>query len=211
MNHVNTPTHFAADNPTATTEEPMSMTTITSEKRKVKSEKRIGLFPFGKWVAVAAAGVMLLGAMTQEAKADDNWGFYNDDRSWITFEINGVQSSYSLWNTTCGTLNGAVIGGVAEGGTLKIVNYDTKTWKSSGGNVTGCEYWYKIDGGTAHSMGGGYLNKLNDADTSESVAATIQYADIGSDNWDDIPYYGWSDAWAFYHGSDEIWECEVKS
>ena len=76
MNHVNTPTHFAADNPTATTEEDMNM--FMSEKRKVKSEKRIGFFPFGKWVAVAAlAAGTLLGAMVPEAEAA--WG---DETSW---------------------------------------------------------------------------------------------------------------------------------
>jgi hypothetical protein len=111
-----------------------------------------------RWAAVAAvaAGVWVSGA--REAKGA-NWGFYNDDRSWVVIEVEGNQSPYSLWNTTCGTFNGAFLGGVAQGGSLKIVSYDTKTWKS-GGDVTGCQYWYKIDSGTAVSMGGGYISSL---------------------------------------------------
>ncbi|MBP5787534.1 MAG: hypothetical protein J6Y19_06950, partial [Kiritimatiellae bacterium] len=114
----------------------------------------------GRWAAagVVAGGMLLGSAKVAEAA---NWGFFGDDRSWVTIEVEGKQSSYSLWNGGVGTFDGAVIGGVAQGGSLKIVSYDTKTWKS-GGDVTGCQYWYKIDGeATGHSMGGGWIQNLD--------------------------------------------------
>lgn len=54
-----------------------------------------------------------------------------------------------------------------------------------------------------------YFNlKLNDVDTSESVTARLQYADIGSDDWEDCPMLGESVLTAVFDGDETYWSCE---
>ncbi len=54
-----------------------------------------------------------------------------------------------------------------------------------------------------------YFNlELNDIDTSEPVTAKLQYADIGSEDWEDCPMLGESVLTAVFDGDDTYWSCE---
>ena len=54
-----------------------------------------------------------------------------------------------------------------------------------------------------------YFNlELNDVDTSKPVTAKLQYADIGSEDWEDCPMLGESVLTAEFDGDDTYWSCE---
>ena len=54
-----------------------------------------------------------------------------------------------------------------------------------------------------------YFNlELNDVDTSEPVTAKLQYADIGSEDWEDCPTLGESVLTAVFDGDETYWSCE---
>jgi hypothetical protein len=101
-----------------------------------------------------------------------NWGFYDSDRSWIGihFKTNNVVNTnwYSVWDGGAGTFQNANFGifNTSLGDEIRVVGYDTKTWKSAGGDVTGCEYFYtryqEGNRGTPSftSMGGGWMENL---------------------------------------------------
>ncbi|MCX7003221.1 MAG: hypothetical protein NTV22_08110 [bacterium] len=110
---------------------------------------------------------------TTVAKAA-NWGFWDADRSWIGIhtKISNVivTNWYTLWNAGAGTFVNANLGtfNPSAGDELRIAEYNTKTWKGAGGDVTGCEYLYIYyeDGQrgkpSSTSMGGGWLQDLGD-------------------------------------------------
>lgn len=50
--------------------------------------------------------------------------------------------------------------------------------------------------------------ELNDIDTSEPVTAKLQWADIGSEDWEDCPMLGESVLSAEFDGDDTSWSCE---
>ncbi len=50
--------------------------------------------------------------------------------------------------------------------------------------------------------------ELNDADTSRPVTAKLQYADIGSEDWEDCPMLGESVLTAYFSGDETYWACE---
>lgn len=50
--------------------------------------------------------------------------------------------------------------------------------------------------------------ELNDVDTSKPVTAKLQYADIGSEDWEDCPMLGESVLTAVFSGDDTYWACE---
>ena len=54
-----------------------------------------------------------------------------------------------------------------------------------------------------------YFNlELNDVDTSKPVTAKLQYADIGSEDWEDCPMLGESVLTTEFDGDDTYWSCE---
>lgn len=111
------------------------------------------------------------------------WGMFDSDRSWITINKDGSSSSYTLWNSGTGTFDGANLGSYASGDVLQITAFDVKTWKNSGGDVTGIEYFYKVykQGGSEPSfvsMGGGFLADLGSDNQKWGVtSATIDLLD----------------------------------
>jgi hypothetical protein len=125
------------------------------KRRKIKMKKLL----------VFALVAMVAGA----AMAQDNWGFYNQDRSWIGINANGAATPYGLWlNGATGTaFDGANLGTFDLAlGSLVIASYDAKTWKSAGGDVTGIEYFYSVwetasrSSGQFTSMGGTWIEDL---------------------------------------------------
>ena len=50
--------------------------------------------------------------------------------------------------------------------------------------------------------------EMNDIDTSEPVTAKLQWADIGSEDWEDCPMLGESVLSAQFEGDDTVWSCE---
>jgi hypothetical protein len=97
----------------------------------------------------------------------DNWGFYDLDRSWIGISQTNSSSTnwFSLWNGAAGTFEGAFLGSYSNTMTLQIDAYDTKTWKSAGGDVTGVEYFYRVYAtnaapGSFITLGGGFMQDL---------------------------------------------------
>jgi len=101
------------------------------------------------------------------------WGFWDATRSYVQFhekKSGTVQTNtYSLWDSGTGTYNGHDFGifNIPGGDELVMLLYDTKTWKSDGGNVTGCEYFYtrytnnlRPASPTFTSLGGGWLQDL---------------------------------------------------
>ena len=118
-----------------------------------------------KKLLVFAVAAMVAGA----AMAQDNWGFYDQDRSWIGINANGAATPYGLWlDGAAGTaFDGANLGTFDLAlGSLVIASYDAKTWKSAGGDVTGIEYFYSVwetasgSSGQFTSMGGTWIEDL---------------------------------------------------
>ncbi|MEA3286787.1 MAG: T9SS type A sorting domain-containing protein [Candidatus Marinimicrobia bacterium] len=98
-----------------------------------------------------------------------NWGMFDADRSWITINENGTSNSYTLWNSATGTFDSHGFGTYSSGNTFQITAFDVKTYKNSGSNVTGCEYFYRVykQGSTAPnftSLGGGWLEDISGGD-----------------------------------------------
>ena len=116
--------------------------------------------------AVAALATVLLFSLCAGTALAANWGLFGADQSYVTIEVGGTTTSYSLYDNGVGTFDGADLGTIAEGETLVIAGYDVKTWKDpgNGGDVTGCEYFYVVDDGTPVSMGGDFISPLNGND-----------------------------------------------
>ncbi|QOJ28446.1 MAG: T9SS type A sorting domain-containing protein [Ignavibacteriales bacterium] len=100
------------------------------------------------------------------------WGLFDLDRSWISINFDGSVSAYRMWN-----------GGVANPGfneanlgtftsntqTLAIANWDIKTWRNFGSDVTGVDMKYRVykqgsTPGSYSSTGGGWIQDINSSD-----------------------------------------------
>ncbi|MCX6277932.1 MAG: T9SS type A sorting domain-containing protein [Bacteroidetes bacterium] len=108
--------------------------------------------------------IMFLTASTLFAA---NWGLYDADRSWITLNVKAVSEPYTLWNSGTGSFQNHNFGTFTSDEVFTITAFDVKTWKSSGGNVTGCEYYYIIyqtgarpGSPTFTSLGGDFISDL---------------------------------------------------
>jgi len=131
-----------------------------------------------KHLFAIALCLALLGAAVARAA---NWGFWDDQRSFVGLEIktNAVVLTnwYSLWsgavllnppftNKVIGVAGPLATFNPGAGDSLRILAYDTKTWKTTGGDVSACEYFYAryADGNrgtpTFTSIGGGWLEDL---------------------------------------------------
>ncbi|MDN5328261.1 MAG: hypothetical protein PWP35_48 [Bacteroidales bacterium] len=110
-----------------------------------------------------------LGIFVPFAIMAQQWGFWDNDRSYIWFQENANVNTYSIWNGAPGTFHNHNFGTLSYGDVLTINGYDTKTWKNegAGGDVTGCEYFYTIyptgnrpPSPVFISMGGGWIENL---------------------------------------------------
>lgn len=72
------------------------------------------------------------------------WGLYESDRSWIGFNIKGTNQYYRVWNSGAGNIQNLEFGFFTSSDVLNLISYDIKTWKNSGGNVTGGSFYYTI-------------------------------------------------------------------
>lgn len=99
-----------------------------------------------------------------------NWGMWDAYRSYIIFTVKTETGfTKSLWNNGAGEFQNFDFGTFTSSETFQITGYDVKTWKSSGGDVTGCEYFYVIyptgqrpSSPTFSSLGGKWLENLGD-------------------------------------------------
>jgi hypothetical protein len=74
-----------------------------------------------------------------------NWGMWSATRSYIVFTVKSTTGvTKSLWDNSVGNFQNTDFGEFTSSETFKITGFDVKTWKSSGGDVTGCEYFYTI-------------------------------------------------------------------
>ena len=77
------------------------------------------------------------------------WGLFDADRSYIVLNVNGNSTTKTVWNSGAGTpatnfFNGADFGTFNIGQTFQLNAYDIKTWKNSGGDVTGGKFYYIV-------------------------------------------------------------------
>lgn len=72
------------------------------------------------------------------------WGLFGDDRSWIGFNKKGTNENYRVWNNGTGNIQNTELGFFTGSDVLNLVSYDIKTWKNSGGDVTGGTFYYTI-------------------------------------------------------------------
>jgi hypothetical protein len=93
----------------------------------------------------------------------DSWGYYGVDRSWIGIDAGEGPTPYSLDGSGSPAFQGADLGEIAQGDSLTIVSYDTKTWKN-GADISACQYFYKINDGEDVSMGGRWMADLGGND-----------------------------------------------
>ena len=101
----------------------------------------------------------------------DNWGYWNDNRSYIQIDFNGSKTFFYLYqgthNSGLSAFNGANLGAfTSTTQTLEISAWDIKTWKTSGGDVTAAKLFYRIykQGATPGSFidgGGGWLENID--------------------------------------------------
>ncbi len=89
-----------------------------------------------KKILLAIAAVALL-ATASKTFAQDQWGLWDGDRSWIGLNQNGTTNYWSVWNAGTGTFDNTALGTYSNSSTLNINAYDVKTWKGGTGDVTG--------------------------------------------------------------------------
>lgn len=72
------------------------------------------------------------------------WDLYDADRSWIGINAKGTTSYYRVWNSGAGNFQNLDMGTFTGADVLNLVAYDIKSWKQSGGDVTGGQLYYTI-------------------------------------------------------------------
>ena len=72
------------------------------------------------------------------------WGLFEADRSWIGFNVKGNDEFFRVWDNGTGNIQNHDFGFFDPGDNLTLIAYDVKTWKNSGGNVTGGNFYYTI-------------------------------------------------------------------
>lgn len=133
-----------------------------------------------------------------------DWGFWDATRSYVQFHEKQsgvtVTNTYSLWDSGTGTFDGHDFGtfNPVTGDELVMLLYDTKTWKNSGGDVTGCTYFvttYEKDNRGAPTwtnLGGGWLEDI-DASGNQKWGVASMEVDIlalASDITNKVEIYG---------------------
>jgi hypothetical protein len=72
------------------------------------------------------------------------WGLFDASRSSISFGVNNVDEDFTVWNSGTGTINDNDFGTFTDVDELLIKDFDIKTWKSSGADVTGGSFYYTV-------------------------------------------------------------------
>lgn len=72
------------------------------------------------------------------------WSLFTTGRSNIGFNLKGTPSSYTVWNNVTGTIQNADLGTFVGSDVLSLTSYDIRSWKASGGDVTGGTFYYTI-------------------------------------------------------------------
>lgn len=73
-----------------------------------------------------------------------DWGYYDAFRSYIGIEKNSAgATTYTVWNSGAGS-EGTTVTEINVSDQLKITFYDVKTYKNTGGDVTGGTFYYTI-------------------------------------------------------------------
>ena len=93
----------------------------------------------------------------------DSWGYWDTDRIWISIDTGAGPVAYNLDGSASPSFQGADLGEIPAGGFLIIATYDTKTWKNNA-DISGCEYFFKLDDGQDFSIGGGWMADLSWSD-----------------------------------------------
>lgn len=72
------------------------------------------------------------------------WGLYNADRSWIGLNIKGNVQYFKVWDNGTGPIHEMDLGTFIGDDKLELYGFDIKTWKKSGGDVTGGKFYYRV-------------------------------------------------------------------
>jgi len=72
------------------------------------------------------------------------WSLFTTGRSNISFSKNGTPASFTVWDNASGTIHNADLGTYTGSDVLTLTGYDIRTWKASGGDVTGGTFYYTI-------------------------------------------------------------------
>jgi len=72
------------------------------------------------------------------------WGLWEAERSYVSFQMNNTQNDFTVWNNGTGNIQYADLGTFTEDDTLLLTGYDIKTWKGSGGEISGGQFHYTI-------------------------------------------------------------------
>ena len=75
------------------------------------------------------------------------WRFWDEPRSSVYFNVNGVQEGYSLWSGGVGNFQNHDFGAFQLTDTFLLFEYGTRAWEDNGSDVTGAEYFYTIYSG----------------------------------------------------------------
>lgn len=73
-----------------------------------------------------------------------DWGLWDADRSYITFNVKGSTVTKTVWYSGAGNYQNFDFGTFLTGDIFQLTAYDIKTWKNSGGDVTGGTFYYVI-------------------------------------------------------------------
>lgn len=99
-------------------------------------ETLAGGIPSSVWIQVPARSyaIFRVGA----------WSLFTTGRSNMSFSKNGAPASYTVWDNASGTIHNADLGTYTDSDVLTLTGYDIRTWKASGGDVTGGSFYYTI-------------------------------------------------------------------
>ena len=72
------------------------------------------------------------------------WGLWNDQRSYAGFNVDGTSTPLTVWDNGAGNYQDYDFGTFTGSDVFELSSYDIKSWKSSGGDVTGGNLFYTI-------------------------------------------------------------------